>query len=192
MENEEGIKDSAIVKKTLGGMETKAIEVFQKKCESIDFIIPLVGREDQVDRFLKNIRDDFVSSSNGINLVFVYFKENEHKEEIKSLRGKLANLKKLAKEKFICQLDFDVITSTGDFSRGIGLQMGADSRPMVRNTAQKQIIIVISSNRSCLWSISIWHSSRSSCKTSFQTLKSARPTCQLSSLSLKNDHNQTV
>ena len=131
VENDEGVRDTAIIKKTLGGLEKKTIEVFPKNCNSIDFIIPLVGREDQVDRFIKNIRDDFSSSSYGINLVFVYFQEEKHAEEINRLRGKLKALKRMAEEKFTCKVDFDIITSKKDFSRGIGLQMGADSRPMV-------------------------------------------------------------
>ena len=131
VENEEGIRDTAIIKKTLGGMETKTVKRFEKNCQGIDFIIPLVGREDQVDRFLKNIRDDFSTSSYSINLIFVYFKEEQHVDEIARLRGKLKLMKKFSSVEFTCPVDFDVITSKNDFSRGIGLQMGADSRPMV-------------------------------------------------------------
>ena len=112
-------------------METKTVEKFTKNCQAIDFIIPLVGREDQVDRFLKNIRDDLSASSYTINLIFVYFKEEQHVDEITYLKGKLKHLKKFSEVEFTCAVDFDVITSKKDFSRGIGLQMGADSRPMV-------------------------------------------------------------
>jgi len=102
---------------------------FEHTVPIINFIIPITGREEQARRFFDTVRSEVIENRKTVHLTLVYFESKKDSKTFQKVKDEFTAL--LEESSNVGnQLEGAILTPDGTFSRGRGLQIGAESRPI--------------------------------------------------------------
>ena len=88
----------------------------------------MIGRIEQAKRFFNTVRTEVINTGNQIHITLVYFQKEKDFEMFNEVKAAFEALK--ADSVLMGNgIEGSLLTPSGQFSRGRGLQIGADSRP---------------------------------------------------------------